>query len=106
MIMAIASKNKKTNKNAREYFDLQKNMASVKNVRGLSDTCISFTLKCAGFSFYNMRLIESKDGGRYIFSGQSQGRDGKYYDNYAVYLTAEDKAKLINEVLSELEKTE
>lgn len=101
--MAFSSK-RSTNKDKREYFDLQKNMAAVKNVRVLSATCISFTLKCSGFSFYNMRLVESKDGGRYIFSGQSQGRDGKYYDNYAVYLTAEDKAKLINEVLSELER--
>lgn len=100
----MAFKSKNTNKDEREYFDLQKNMAAVKNVRVLSDNCISFTLKCSGFSFYSMRLVESRDGGRYIFSGQSQGRDGKYYDNYAVYLTAEDKAKLINEVLSELEK--
>ncbi len=100
----MAFKSKNTNKDAKEYFDLQKNMAAVKNIRVLSGTCISFTLKCSGFSFYNMRLVESRDGGRYIFSGQSQGRDGKYYDNYAVYLTAEDKAKLINEVLSGLEK--
>lgn len=100
----MAVKSNRKNKDAREYFDLQKNMAAVKNVRELSGTCISFTLKCSGFSLYNMRLIESKDGGRYIFAGQSQGRDGKYYDNYALYLTAADKAKLINEVLSELER--
>lgn len=100
----MAFKSKNTNRDAREYFDPGKHNAQVTNVRVISDTCISFTLKCSGFSFYNMRLVESKDGGRYIFAGQSQGRDGKYYDNYAVYLTAEDKAKLINGVLSELEK--
>lgn len=77
----------------------------VRNVRQLSEKCLTFTLRLPGLSLYNMRLIDGKKG-NFITNGQSLGNDGKWYNNFSLYLSDEDTQKLIDAVMSEYEKSE
>jgi len=87
----------------RVYFDLAGYEATVKNVHVLSETVVSFVLSCHGFALYNMRLIQKTDGGFFIAPPSHKGKDGKYYGEYAVYLTEEDEQRLIDKVLELVE---
>lgn len=72
----------------------------VTNVRVITDSFITFTLKFKGFALYNMRVVESKKTGKpFISVPQSKGTDSRYYNQYAVYLSDEDQQMLIEEVL-------
>ena len=96
----------KTTKNSnssvsRTTIDLKSVNAEVTNVRQISDSCIVFTLRCKGFSFYSMRIVERKsDGEPFITVPQDKGNDGKYYDRYAVYLSDADQKALIDQVFA------
>lgn len=93
----------KTTKNseARAVIDLAGVNAEVTNVRQISDSCIVFTLRCRGFSFYSMRVVERKsDGKPFIAVPQDKGTDGKYYNRYAVYLSEADQKALIEKVFA------
>ena len=96
----------KTTKNSnfsgsRTTIDLKSVDAEVTNVRQISDSCIVFTLRCKGFSFYSMRVVERKsDGEPFITVPQDKGKDGKYYDRYAVYLSDADQKALIDQVFA------
>lgn len=79
----------------REYLDITQFTPC--NVRVLSDKLVSFTLRGKGVSLYNMRLIDSKNG-MFITPPQEKGKDGKYYNQYAVYLSDDDETVLINAV--------
>lgn len=81
------------------YANLAKMKATVTNVRQVSDTFISFTLKCEGFSLYNMQLVEARDGRTFINPPSSKGNDGKWYPQYALYLSETDKKALEEEVI-------
>lgn len=83
----------------RAVFDLVKYGAEITNPRQVGDTCIVFTLRCAGFSLYNMHLVEGKDGKRFVVPPSSKGSDGKYYNQYAVYLSDVDQQTIIANVL-------
>lgn len=86
---------------ARTVIDLAGVNAEVTNVRQISDSCIVFTLKCKGFSFYSMRVVERKyDGEPFITVPQYKGSDGKYYNFYAVYLSEADQKALIDKVFA------
>lgn len=73
----------------RVNIDLDKVKAVIKNARVVTNTFISFTLSCEGFSLYNMRLVEFKDGKQAILPPQEKHGD-KYYNQYAIYLSDED----------------
>lgn len=89
------------NSNSRAVIDLAGVNAEVTNVRQISDSCIVFTLRCKGFSFYSMRVVERKsDGEPFITVPQDKGTDGKYYDRYAVYLSEADQKALIDKVFA------
>lgn len=97
----------KTTKNSGNFseacvvIDLAGVNAEVTNVRQISDSCIVFTLKCKGFSFYSMRVVERKsDGEPFITVPQDKGTDGKYYNRYAVYLSEADQKALIDKVFA------
>lgn len=98
----MAFKINKTSGNFSEVhavIDLAGVKADVTNVRQISDSCIVFTLKCKGFSFYSMRVVERKsDGNPFITVPCDKGTDGKYYKRYAVYLSEADQEALINKV--------
>ena len=86
---------------ARAVIDLSGVGADVAHVRQISDSCIVFTLRCKGFSFYNMRVIERKSNGEpFIAMPQDKGSDGKYYNRYAVYLSEADQKALIEKVFA------
>ena len=63
-----------------------------------------------GLSLYNMKVTEStKDetaGKMFLSNGQSKGSDGKYYNNYALFLSDEDKDLIIKAVCAEANKDE
>lgn len=93
--------NKTSGKSSEEHavIDLAGVKAEVTNVRQISDSCIVFTLKCKGFSFYSMRVVERKsDGNPFITVPCDKGTDGKYYKRYAVYLSEADQKTLIDKV--------
>ena len=95
--MAFKTNDSKQKKNT-ETINFMTVGASVQNARVIGESCISFTLKCEGFSFYNMRLVEGRKG-YFITPAQQKGKDGKWYNQYAVYLSANDEARLIQDVL-------
>ena len=95
--------NKTSGKSSEEHavIDLAGVNAEVTNVRQISDSCIVFTLKCKGFSFYSMRVVERKsDGEPFITVPCYKGTDGKYYKRYAVYLSEADQKALIEQVFA------
>lgn len=65
--------------------------AVVRNVRQVADTCLVFTLRLYGIDLYGMRLTESAKG-TFISASAQKGKDGKYYDNFRVYLSDDAKA--------------
>lgn len=97
--MAFKTSEKRQNENeGRVFIDLKAVGAQVTNVRQIRDNCIIFTLRCNGFSFYNMKLCESNDGKEFIACSQSRGSNGKWYNDYAIYLSEEDQ-KIIREAV-------
>ena len=91
-------------------FILEDSGWSIANVRVVTEHVVSFTLKMRGLSLYNMKVTEStKDemaGKMFLSNGQSKGLDGKYYNNYALYLSDEDKDMIIKAVCAEANKDE
>ena len=76
---------------------------SVSNVRVISETAVSFTLKIHGASFYNMRLVESKEGVRFVSSPQVKAKNGKYYYQYYLGLDKDTAKEIIAAVEAALE---
>lgn len=96
----MAFKTKNAKEAERVYFDLKANGAEVTNVKVINDTFITFTIKCKGFAFYNMRMSERKsDGKPFITVPQTKGSNGKFYDLYALYLSDADQEEMIDKVL-------
>lgn len=86
----------------RVYIDLKAAGATVTNVRqGKYST--TFTLKCKGFSLYNLRVVERKDGGYFIAPPNHKGSNDNYYSDYALYLSDDDTDRLLDMVESELQ---
>ena len=84
----------------RVYIDLKAVGATVTNVRVTKNNIVTFTLKCTGFSLYNLRVVERKDGGYFIAPPNHKGSNDKYYSDYALYLTDEDTDRLLDMVES------
>lgn len=72
---------------------------NVINARVLSDNCIVFGVELEGVSLYGMRLVENKNGERFISMAQTKGKDGKYYYNYFINLSDKQKEDIIKIVL-------
>ena len=99
--MAFKTTKNSNSSGSRTTIDLKSVNAEVTNVRQISDSCIVFTLRCKGFSFYSMRVVERKsDGEPFITVPQDKGNDGKYYNRYAVYLSDADQKALIDQVFA------
>lgn len=95
------TKNSCNSSEARAVIDLAGVNAEVTNVRQISDSCIVFTLRCKGFAFYSMRVVERKsDGEPFISVPKDKGTDGNYYNRYAVYLSEADQKALIDKVFA------
>lgn len=66
----------------------------VDKVRKLSDKVIGFSLLGNGLGLYNLKVIAGKEGD-FIAAPQEKGKDGKYYNVYAVYFSESDEKKII-----------
>lgn len=84
-------------------FNLKESGWDVANVRVVTDHMVTFTLKMHGLSLYNMKVLEGSKGENkgkmFLSNGQSKGSDGKYYNNYGLYLSPEDTQLVIDAVL-------
>lgn len=98
------TKRRNTENNEREYMEISD--YTVSNVRVLSETAVSFTLKIKGATFYNMRIVESKEGEWFISCPQTKAKNGKYY--YQYYLSIDEQAReaIIELVIKVLEDNE
>ena len=103
--MGFNVKGSKNDEVERVNFNLKDSGWSISNVRVVTEHMVSFTLKMHGLSLYNMKVTESTKGDTagqlFLSNGQSKGSDGKYYNNYALYLSDEDKARIIEAVCAE-----
>lgn len=82
--------------------ELREAGASVSRARQLSDKVIVFNLRFGCVDLYSMRAISSAKGD-FVAAGQTKGRDGKWYDNYRVYLDTAANNAIVKAVLSCLE---
>lgn len=81
---------------------LEADKYAIKNVRLVSDKLVTFTLQGDEVSLYNVRLVEGAKG-RFISASQHKGSDGRWYNDYGLYISEDDQKKLIDEVLTQLE---
>ena len=101
---------KGSNKDSTERvnFNLKDSGWEIASVRVMTEHMVSFTLKMHGLSLYNMKVTESTKGNNsgqlFLSNGQSKGSDGKYYNNYALYLSDEDKDMVIKAVCDAVNK--
>ena len=66
----------------------------VEKVRKLSDKVIAFSLLGKGLGLYNLKVISGQKG-EFVAAPQEKGKDGKYYNVYAVYFSEADEKKII-----------
>ena len=100
MAFNVKRKGNKSEDKEQVYMDIKSMGYEITNVRVITDSFITFTLKFRGFALYNMRVVESKKtGDPFISVPQSKGTDSRYYNQYAMYLTDEDQQMLIDEVI-------
>ena len=98
-----------TNGTQDEHHYINLNDWEVTNVRVVTDTFITFTLrgKTNGVSLYGMRLFETKNGNKMIRCPQSeylQNGVKRYANQYAAYISKDDEEKLICNVIDEVNK--
>ena len=94
-------------KNQKEHNYINLNDWEVTNARVVTDTFITFTLrgKTNGVSLYGMRMFETKNGKRMIRCPQSEywkNEEKCYANQYAVYISQDDEAKLMELVIDKL----
>lgn len=82
--------------------ELRETGASVSRVRQMSNNVLVFNLRFGCVDLYSMRVISS-DKGDFVAAGQTKGRDGKWYDNYRIYLDPAANDAIIKAALSCLE---
>lgn len=75
----------------------------VTNVRRLSDTVIAFSLQGNGLGLYNLKVVDGAKG-KFVAVPQTKGNDGKWYNQYAVYLSDDDQKKVIKKVEEALDE--
>lgn len=89
----------------RVNFNLKDSSWVITHVRVVAENVVTFTLQMNGLSLYNMKVVESTRGDTagqmFLSNGQSRGADGKYYNNYALYLSDEDRNRIIEAVCAE-----
>lgn len=101
------ARNNRNNENQEKMvMNLEAVNATVTNAREWKDGGVSFTLKCDGFSFYNLSIQSTRDGKRFIAPPCRKGKDGNYYPLYALYLSDDDTKGLIDEVYTQIDEAE
>lgn len=88
----------------KQFFSIKgMKVTNVREVAGKSANTIFFSLTGNGLGLYNLRIVEGARGS-FIAPPQSKGSDGKYYNQYGVYLSDDDQARIIKAVVSKLPK--
>jgi DNA-binding cell septation regulator SpoVG len=97
--MVFGTKNKTggNKRNDLPKFILKGRNATISGAKCISDRCVVFTLNVDGASFYGLRVVAGSKGD-FISMPQYQGRDGKYYDMYRLFLEESDVEKIIEAV--------
>lgn len=95
---------KNDNKQTLPKFPLGSMEYTIRNVRYLSKTSISFTLDIEGLVLYSLRVVEGKDG-MFLGMPSDKGSDGNYYPKYNLYLTEADSKALIEKVVEAYHST-
>ena len=84
----MAAKNEKQEK---EFFDVKGMKAQ--NIRRMGKKgIIAFSLCGKGLGLYNLRIVEGKEGHKFIAAPQEKGN---YYGVYAVYISEDDQKRII-----------
>lgn len=78
----------------------------VTNVRVVTPTFVSFNLLIPGLSLYNMKLVETKKGDRFVAPPSEKSKNGEYYNLFSLYLSDEDQKKVQEALERELEKSD
>lgn len=85
----------------KEYFNI-KGM-KVSNVRRIPNTdVITFSLNGNGLGLYNLRIVTGGPTGKFISAPSQKGKDGKYYNLFAVYFSPEDEERVLKAVIDKL----
>lgn len=85
----------------REFFSI-KGM-KVNNARRIPGTdVITFSLIGNGLGLYNLRIVTGGARGKFIAPPSTKGKDGKYYNVYALYLSPEDEERVLKAVIDKL----
>lgn len=85
----------------REFFSI-KGMR-VNNVRRIPNTeVITFALMGNGLGLYNLRIVTGGASGKFIAAPSEKGKDGKYHNHYALYLSREDEERVMKAVIDKL----
>lgn len=71
---------------------------SIANVRRLSEKVVAFSLLGNGLGLYNLRVVTGEKRS-FVATPQEKGKDDKYYNVFALYLSKEDEKKVIKKVL-------
>ena len=88
----------------KEYFSI-KGM-KVMNARKIPGTnVICFSLIGKGLGLYNLQIVKTATA-TFVATPQVKGKDGKYYNQYGLYLTKEDEEKVIKAAIGKLPKEE
>ncbi len=97
------ARNDKNNNEKMVMMDLDAVGAEITNCREWNNGGVTFTLRCNGFSFYNLSIQSTRDGRRFIAPPSRKGRDGNYYPLYAIYLSDKDTEDLIDSVYDKID---
>lgn len=93
---------KKTTDKKAAFFDLGDDW-KVTNVRE-NDWGIFFTLSQPGLQLFNLRIVPAgRKYDAFIGMPEEKGKDGKYYKEYALYLSADDTKAVIDAVMDALD---
>ena len=71
--------------------------ATVQACHCISDRVCVFTLNIPGATFLNLKVIDGQKG-MFIAMPQTKGKDGQYYDQYRVFFSDDDTARIIKAV--------
>ena len=71
--------------------------ATISGARYLSDKVIAFTLGLPGLCIYNMKVVDGKEG-PFLSTPQIKGKNDRWNDVCAVFLSDADAAKVIQTV--------
>ena len=70
-----------------------------------NDWGIFFTLSIPGLQLFNLKVVPAgRKYDAFVAMPEDKGKDGKYYKQYALYLSAEDTKSVIDAVMDALEE--